>query len=304
MSTIDIDRVPLRYELRLDDHVTRVAWCPTGAGSRAPRSAANPWSPARCLGATVVQLARHELGVLDLDWHGDRLLVAGQDGRVARWSADDDASEDVWRGPGWVHAVAWSPTGEHWAAVAGRTVVLDGGAVGELEASGTDLAWTPDGRSVGVATYGGVRWFDGATGAAGRRFDWKGSLLALAVAPNGRWLAGGAQDASIHLWRLWSGDELQMTGYAAKLDVLAFDPSSRWLAVGTVGEVNLWDFSGKGPRGSRPSASTGSTGGSSPSTGGPAPPRCWPRRVPTAPWPSGRWARPYDAWRGGRSATS
>lgn len=249
----------LPYQLQLDDHVTRVAW---SADGRHLASATIGGDTVVCRpsdGGRVVHLDRHELGVLDLDWHGDRLLLGGQDGRVARWDVDDAAAVTAWSGRGWVSSVAWSPRGDHWAAAAGRQVVLDGRAVGELDATVTDVAWTPDGTRVGVSTYGGVRWYDAATGEETRRFGWKGSLLALALAPNGRWLAGGAQDASIHLWRLWSGEELQMTGYAAKVDVLAFDPGSRWLAVGTVGEVNLWDFAGKGPRGTRPKRLDGFT---------------------------------------------
>lgn len=247
-----VDRATLPYELRLDDHVTRVAWSADGIHLACATIGGDTVVTRPLDGGRVVQLDRHEPGVLDVDWRDDELLVAGQDGRVTRWSAATDTATEVWRGRGWVQAVAWSPVASHWAAAAGRTVVFDGVAVDELDATGTDVVWTPDGRRVGVATYGGVRWYDGTTGAPERRFDWKGSLLALAMAPNGRWLAGGAQDASVHLWRLWSAEELQMSGYPAKLEVLAFDPGSRWLAVGSVGELNLWDFAGKGPRGSRP----------------------------------------------------
>jgi WD40 repeat protein len=85
-------------------------------------------------------------------------------------------------------------------------------------------------------------------------FEWKGSLLGLAVSPNGRWACAGSQDATVHLWKLWSGDELSMSGYAAKVERLAFSPEGQWLAVGCLGGLTVWDFSGKGPSGRAPAS--------------------------------------------------
>jgi WD40 repeat protein len=51
---------------------------------------------------------------------------------------------------------------------------------------------------------------------------------------------------------VWSGEDLAMTGYPAKVRHLAWDPSSRWLAVANIGDVTLWDFAGKGPQGTAP----------------------------------------------------
>ncbi|MGQ0743155.1 MAG: WD40 repeat domain-containing protein [Acidimicrobiales bacterium] len=43
-----------------------------------------------------------------------------------------------------------------------------------------------------------------------------------------------------------------MSGYAAKVQHLAWDSTSRFLAVGNMLEVTVWDFSGKGPAGTAP----------------------------------------------------
>jgi WD40 repeat protein len=56
----------------------------------------------------------------------------------------------------------------------------------------------------------------------------------------------------VHIWRLWSADDLQMSGYPAKVEAIAWDPTSRFLAVGSVGDVTIWDFSGRGPQGATP----------------------------------------------------
>jgi WD40 repeat protein len=84
----------------------------------------------------------------------------------------------------------------------------------------------------------------------------KGSPLSIVLAPNGKWACAGFQDASIHLWRLWSGDDLSMSGYPAKIEHLGFRHDSHWMASACLDELTVWDFSGKGPKGSRPAAGT------------------------------------------------
>ena len=158
---------------------------------------------------------------------------------------------------GWCAQVSWSPTGTEVAAAVGRTVLrLDatGAEVrrhAELDATVACLAWTPDGGSLAAGMNGGIRWYqDGVE--AWKTFDYAGALLALAVAPSGRWIASGNHDNSVHCWRLWNEEELFMSGYEQKILQLAWSRDSRYLAVGNPGEVTVWDFSGKGPRGSKP----------------------------------------------------
>ena len=119
------------------------------------------------------------------------------------------------------------------------------------------MAWATNGQRVGVSSYGCITWYDPGNLpnlAPSRTHQWKGSLLSLALAPNGRWACAGAQDASIHLWRLWSGDDLSMSGYPSKIEHLAFRHDSRWMASACLGEITFWDFSGRGPKGTRPAS--------------------------------------------------
>jgi WD40 repeat protein len=83
-------------------------------------------------------------------------------------------------------------------------------------------------------------------------FDWTGSVLALAWSPDGRYLATGDQDATVHFWIVSTGRDLQMSGYEVKVRELAWDSSSRFLATGGGAELVIWDCSGKGPQGTRP----------------------------------------------------
>lgn len=43
-----------------------------------------------------------------------------------------------------------------------------------------------------------------------------------------------------------------MSGYPTKVEHLTWHHSSRYMAVGNLGEITVWDFSGRGPQGSRP----------------------------------------------------
>lgn len=215
----------------------------------------------------------HDGGVLALAWQpgGPILATGGADGRVGLLGADRPEPRYLEIG-GWVQALRWSRSGSHLAVAAGRALVL-------LDASGavvarwngqpstvTDVVWSRDGSRVGCAAYGGLRWY--AVPAPGsqpapdpvRTFDWQGSLLLARVTPDGRWVASGNQDASVHIWRLWSGEDAEMAGYPEKVDVLAFDRTSRWMANGGTSEVHLWDFSGKGPMGRGPRTLPGHDG--------------------------------------------
>ena len=123
----------------------------------------------------------------------------------------------------------------------------------------TAVAWSTDGTRVGATAYGGIGWHDvvGPRTGRRRRFEWKGSLLALVMSPNGAWACAGAQDATVHLWRLWSGRDLSMSGYPSKIERLGFRHDGRWLAVACLDELTVWDFGGKGPAGTAPAVGSG-----------------------------------------------
>ncbi|MBM3675670.1 MAG: WD40 repeat domain-containing protein [Actinobacteria bacterium] len=248
------------WRVDLGEFVSTVAWSPDGTAA-----AAGSLSGAALLlstrdGQVVQKLTDHPLGVLALSFSpaSGRLAVGGQDGllRIYDLATGLDTAHTC---GAWVQALAWAPDGATVAAGAGRdlVVVADDGTEraswSDVPSTITSVAWATNGQRVAAGCYGGPRWYEpGAPGATAKVFDWKGSILTLAVAPNGKWLAAGNQDNSVHIWRLWSADDLQMSGYPAKVEAIAWDPTSRFLAVGSVGDVTIWDFSGRGPRGSTP----------------------------------------------------
>jgi len=164
---------------------------------------------------------------------------------------------------GWCAAVAWRPDGQALAAGLGRRAVIVGDGMvitwsATVASTVTGLAWLD--RSLAVSAYGGISLFDPTRDRPPKVMSFKGSLLVLAVTPDGRWVATGNQDASLHAWRVGrSDDELTMQGYAAKVTALAFSPTGRFLASNGGSEVTLWDFSGKGPSGTTPRILSGCT---------------------------------------------
>jgi hypothetical protein len=66
-------------------------------------------------------------------------------------------------------------------------------------------------------------------------------------------------DGTLHFWNRSSGKDSQMRGYDGKLQLVGWSDNSRYLASCTGNEVVLWDFSGRGPEGTRPIVLSGHT---------------------------------------------
>jgi WD40 repeat protein len=66
-------------------------------------------------------------------------------------------------------------------------------------------------------------------------------------------------DGTLHFWNRSTGKDSQMRGYDGKVQAVAFSDNSKYLASCTGHEMVLWDFSGKGPEGSRPLVLNGHT---------------------------------------------
>lgn len=194
-------------------------------------------------------------GALAVEWSpdGNRLAVGSVNGVDLLDSAGGVIGG---RRGGWCSALAWSDDGTRLAAGVGRTAVVLDADGAELVARDrgstvTGVAWIN--RRVASAAYGGVHINHVSRTAAPDELPFTGSLLALAVSPDRRWAASGNQDATLHVWRIGKrGEELAMSGYPTKITTLAFSPDSKLLASGGGPDVTVWDFTGRGPRGTTP----------------------------------------------------
>jgi len=206
------------------------------------------------------QRGAHAGGLLTSAINPDGATVAtgGQDGCARLWSARDGAPGAVLAfGDGWVEHLAWSPDGRWLAVTCKREVRVYSMSGEELWRSPphpstvSALAWS--GADVlATACYGRVTFFQMPTGSESQRLEWKGSLISMVLSPDGKIVACGSQDNSVHFWRRSSGQDSMMSGYPGKPAVLAFDDKGRLLATSGSEAVTVWSFEGDGPEDTKP----------------------------------------------------
>ncbi len=188
----------------------------------------------------------------------DRLAVACFDGQTRLYHSGGEllATLPGARG-GWVECIAWSTRGQL-ATAQGRGVRLWTGAGQPVletpphESTISGVGFSPDGSRLMTSCYGAVRIFPIEAHAESRTLSWKSSLLALTPSPDGKVIAVATQDNSVHFWRLASGKDSEMSGYAAKPTALAWSPDSKLLCTGGGEVICGWRFVGKGPEGTEP----------------------------------------------------
>lgn len=253
------------------DYVTALAMEPAGDRVAVACASGPTLVLATADGRVCRHLPGHRPGTTAVAWSPDGSLLAtgGQDGTLRLWDpASGDLRAEVEAGPAWVEHLTWAPAPVRGApclaAAAGKTLLFwtPGEPVARVIAHASTisaLAWKPP-RAGGAAfpmlvsaAYGGVRFWEPGREPALEALAWKGSILALAWSPNGKYLATGDQDATVHFWILDRRRELEMSGYPTKVRELAWDAAGRHLATGGGAAVTVWDCSGrKGPEGSKP----------------------------------------------------
>ncbi|MEY9873234.1 WD40 repeat protein [Streptacidiphilus sp. MAP12-33] len=186
---------------------------------------------------------------------GQHLALGGPFGHAV-WSRTTNTTL-ISKTGAWSAAVRWGGTDKLAVASGRRALVLtpDGAqlwATDPAPSTVTDVAWLRENRRLATTAYNGVRCYERHSARPVTEYPYLGSHLALAIAPTGRWICSGNQDASIHIWRTRDGGDLTMHGYPDKIARLAFDDTGYWLASDGAPDITVWDFSGKGPEGTRP----------------------------------------------------
>ena len=246
----------------ISDHVIDMAWSPDGRFI----AAASVLGPVTVFEgrrrAVIHDFKGHEFGTMSIAWRPDSkvLASAGQDGKIRLWDmASGEAAHSLDGGAAWVEHLAWSG-GKNpiLASAAGRKLKL-WNAAGNLvreypdhQSTISGLRWKPHVRQLASIAYGGVTLWDPQQSEAVRRLEWIGSSLAIAWSPDGKHIATGDQDSTVHFWIVSTGDDLQMSGYPTKVRELSWDAASRYLATGGGEEISVWDCSGRGPAGTKP----------------------------------------------------
>ncbi len=201
---------------------------------------------------------RHQDAVVALAEGPDGVVVTGsQDGSCAVLRADGQLLHQHRGLGGWVSHVAFTGDGRVLAAAAGRTLHgfgLDGTALWKTAPFGSTLSGLEPFGDDQLATccYAGVHFVDARTSERVRSLEWKGSLISLLLSPNQAVIAAGSQDCSVHFWRLATGADSEMRGYAAKSRVLAWAPDSSLLVTTGGAVLTGWRFDGAGPEGTSP----------------------------------------------------
>ena len=255
------NKLRVAWQSNIADHVIGLAWSPDGS-RLAAATVSGPIFILDSNGKSGSQLKGHGFGTAAIAWQPNGVLLAsaGQDGKVRMWNTSTGAEAAVLDGgAAWVERVAWNAAGSWLAAGAGKKVrVWDstGSLICELPLQAgtvTDLAWRPGTNHLAVLGYGAANIYDPASSKLVQSFAWKGSPLALAWSPDGKVLAHGNQDATVHFWYAATGIDLQMSGFPSKVRELSWEFNSRYLATGGGPMPCLWDCGGpKGPEGTSP----------------------------------------------------
>ncbi|WP_020468681.1 WD40 repeat domain-containing protein [Zavarzinella formosa] len=250
-----------RWRHSIGDHVISLAWSSDGSLIAAASVSGPITIFDMATGETKHTLPGHAFGTTAISWHPKELLLAsaGQDGKARIWNPVTGAEVmAVAGGSAWVEHIAWSPKGDSLATAAGRKVRL-WGKQGEMlrdyppfASTVSGIEWSARGKDFVVSGYGKVSFYRPDAADVVNTFEWKGSILGLAWSPDGKMLAGGGQDSTVHFWYVKSGDDLQMSGYPMKITAVSWDSTSRYLATNGGEMVIAWDCSGDGPAGSKP----------------------------------------------------
>ena|GEM_PF-1147308 len=143
---------------------------------------------------------------------GETLISAGDDRRIIHWSVPDWRIKHQWQAPNEVWSLALSPDGKLLASAGqgdGITIwsMADGKQIrtliGESStiAHGTGLAWLPYSRLISGSINGQIGIWDPATGEEQRLpTSHTDQVPAVAVSPDGEWIATGSGDHTIILW--------------------------------------------------------------------------------------------------------
>lgn len=258
------------FTLDISDYPAAISWSNDGRWLAVGTTAGEVLLIDTTQGLCCRRWLAHDKGLHHISWHPNRMLLAtsGQDGCARLWQITPDAEvgkraelplAEVPGGSDWVEQLAWRPDGGQLAVSAGRAVqVYDCEGVLQQQwlfphSTVAGLAWRQKGAQLAAAGYGGVFLYAPLNpDSPPEQLAWKGSLENVAWSPDGKVIAAGCQDKTVHFWYLKGRKDAMMSGFEGKPKALAWNRNGRWLAVAASADIIVWPFDGKGPEGRSP----------------------------------------------------
>ncbi len=203
--------------------------------------------------AELDRVAVHDGACLSLAALPGGGFVSGGDDGHCRITRPGQAPLTLHESPGrWVEHVAAARGGLVGCAV-GRTLrlFLDGQPIAshDYPSSIGGLAFSPDGRRIAVAHYGGVSLRSTRHASSDAQLlPWKGSHVGVTWSPNARFVLSAMQEDCLRGWRLEDKADLRMSGYPRKVTDWAWLDRGRHLVTNGAECAPCWPFTTrKGP---------------------------------------------------------
>jgi len=201
----------------------------------------------------------HDGAVLALatDEKAGAVYTAGDDGKL--FAIVDGGEPQLFHdGRKWVDTVTATSRG-HAAWSTGKTIhFLKRGSHEAVDiaapSSISGLAFSPDGKWLGAAVYGGALLIPVANPAHTKMLEWAGSHLAVGFSPDGRFCVTAMLENALHVWRIDKPEEKhgRMGGYPAKPLSFCWTADGRYMATAGADVMVLWPFIGAdGPIGAQ-----------------------------------------------------
>lgn len=242
-------KLSAKWEANIDDHVISLECSPNGEYVAAAGISGGVYIFDAQTGKTVIKKRGHNFGVKMVSWskNGDYFTSAGQDGKILLCQSKEFSRDEILMpGAAWVECVRWSPHSDTFVSTAGKKIRLwsaEGNLLREYPDQAStvvDVSWSPASEKFVTACYGGLTQWRAENTLPVHKYKWKGSTLVIHWSPNGKYIATGDQDSTVHFWITKNGKDLQMYGYPTKVMELSWDSTSRYLATGG-GSVTVWN---------------------------------------------------------------
>ncbi len=238
------------WEANIDDHVISLEYSPDRRLVLAAGIGGQICVFDAATGERRFQLEAHDFGVKMISWSRDGryFTSAGQDGKIRLFKSEDFTEiATLSGGADWVECVRWSPHSDTFLSTAGKKMRLWSATGAMLQeypeqtSTVVDVAWSPASEKFVAACYGGLTSWRAENTIPVHKYKWKGSTLVIKWSPNGKYIATGDQDSTVHFWITKNGKSLQMHGYPTKVLELSWDTTSQFLATGGGGSVTVWN---------------------------------------------------------------